>query len=769
MTDRLSLTVPGLHAPAEIVIDRWGIPHIRATTRHDVFFAQGFAVARDRLWQLDLWRKRGLGKLAEDFGPGFLAEDRASRLFLYRGDMQAEWAAYGTQEAHTITDAFVQGINAWIAQTVADPSLLAPEFGAMGTQPARWAPEDVVRIRGHGLVRNVLSEVARVQILARADDATELVRRSLEPDWTATVPDGLNIADIPANVLDVFKLATVRLDFAEARLAADLADAWKWIGVTELGDVYEQGSNNWAVAGSRTDTGRPILGSDPHRAHALPSLRMIVHLTGPGIDVIGAGEPALPGISIGHNDYCAFALTIFPMDQEDLYVYETDPANPDRYRYGHGWEDMRVVTEAIAVFGNDPQSVMMKFTRHGPVVHEDLARNRAYAIRSVWFSPGASAYLTSISYMEAGSLADFERSLHGWSTPSVNQVYADRDGNIAGYAAGRAPNRPNWDGLLPVPGDGRYEWDGFVKFTDLPRSINPARGFVATANEMNLPADYPYQTHKLGFEWAERSRTTRIHEVLDSQPKHTLADSQALQTDDVSIPARRISPLLGTLKAVGDAAIGLALLSGWDFRLGRGSAAAALFEVWWAKHLKPAMLDLVAQDKIVRALLIPGDIETLLDMLERNDPRIPDRDRLLMRTIGTAMAECRKLMGDDVATWQWGKLHHGFFEHPLARITPTLHSVGPVAKGGSGSTPMAAGYRPSDFRVTTGASFRMVVDVGNWDASVCINAPGQSGDPRSSHYGDLAPIWGAGDYVPMLFSAAAIDAAAELVIGLVPG
>ena len=647
--------------------------------------------------------------------------------------------------------------------------MLPPEFAATDTKPARWAPEDVVRIRGHGLVRNVLSEVARAQILACADEATDLVRRSLEPAWTAQVPDGLNVADIPGNVLDVFKLATVRLDFSPERLAAPLEDAWKWTGVTDLGDVYEQGSNNWAVSGSRTATGRPILASDPHRAHALPSLRMIIHLTGPGIDVIGAGEPALPGISIGHNDYCAFSLTIFPMDQEDLYVYETDPANPDRYRYGEGWDDMRIVTETIPLRGHDSQSVTLKFTRHGPVVHEDSARNRAYAVRSVWFSAGASAYLTSIAYMEAGSLTEFERSLQSWSTPSVNQVYADRDGNIAWYAAGRVPNRPNWDGLLPVPGDGRYEWDGFVTFADLPRSINPARGFVATANEMNLPTDYPYRDNKLGFEWAERSRTTRIHAMLDGQPAHTLAQSQALQTDDYSIPASRIAPLLPVPPATGDAAIGLALLVAWDCHLARESAAAALFEVWWTKHLKPAMLDLVAKDKIVRALLVPGDIETLLAMLEHNDKRIPDRDALMLRTLANAMAECRARMGADITTWQWGRLHHGFFAHPLARITPTLHSVGPVPKGGSGSTPMAAGYRVSDFRVTTGASFRMVVDVGNWDASMCINAPGQSGDPRSTHYGDLAPIWAAGEYVPMLFSAAAVDAAAELVVALKPG
>ena len=766
--ERVEMKVPGLQLPAEIVLDRWGIPHVRAGTRRDVFFVQGFAVARERLWQLDLWRKRGLGKLAADFGPGFLAEDRASRLFLYRGDMQAEWAAYGTQEAQTITDAFVSGINAWIARTEADPALLPPEFAAMGTLPERWAAEDVVRIRSHGLVRNVLSEVARARIMARADLTMDLARRSIEPPWNVQIPDGLNAASIPDNVLDVFKLATVRLDFSPARMAATLEDAGKWTGVTDLGDVYEQGSNNWAVAGSRTASGRPILASDPHRAHALPSLRMIMHLTGPGIDVIGAGEPALPGISIGHNDFCAFSLTIFPMDQEDLYIYETDPANPDRYRYKDAWEEMVLVADSIAVRGAAAQTVTLKFTRHGPVIFEDATAHRAYAVRSVWSSAGAAAYFSSIAYMEAGSLAEYERSLAGWVAPSVNHVYADRDGNIAWYAAGRAPIRPNWDGLLPVPGDGRYEWNGFVPFAELPRAINPARGFVATANEMNLPDEYPYRLNKLGFEWAERSRTTRIHAVLDGQDAHTLAASQALQTDAFSIPAQRLLALLRPMLATGDAAIGQALLTGWNLHLTRESAGAALFELWWTKHLKPALLDLLAPDKIVRALLVPGDVETLLAMLETSDPRIPDRDGLMLATLAAAVADGRARLGENIADWKWGSLHHGYFEHPLARVTPTLHSVGPLPKGGSGSTPMAAGYRVSDFRVTSGASFRMVVDVGNWDASMCINAPGQRGDPRSPHYSDLAPLWAAGEYVPMVFSRGAVDAAAELMIGLVP-
>ncbi len=765
----IDLHLQGLQQPAEIVMDRWGIPHIRAATTHDVFFAQGLAAARERLWQLDMWRKRGLGRLAADFGPGFLAQDRAARLFLYRGDMAAEWASYGTPEARAITEAFTAGINAWIARCAAQPDLLPPEFAAMATAPEPWSAEDVLRIRSHGLVRNVLSEVTRAQVMAKGGLETDLARRSIEPPWEPILPEGLDLASIPAAVLDVFKLASGRLDFSHGRMTATLDDAWRWTRVDDLGDVYIQGSNNWAVAPARTETGRPVLASDPHRAHALPSLRWLVHLTGPGLDAIGAGEPAMPGVSIGHNQDCAFSLTIFPMDQEDLYVYETNPENPLEYRYGEGWEAMREQRDTIAVRDHPDQEVTLRFTRHGPVVFEDASALRAYAIRSVWFEPGASAYLSSLGYMAATNLADYEKALHGWATPSVNHVYADTSGNIAWYAAGRAPIRPNWDGLLPVPGDGRYEWAGFHDFSVLPRSINPARGFVATANEMNLPADYDYKSTRLGFEWAERSRTDRIHEVLDTQPAHTLADSMALQTDDVSIPARRLRALLAGLTGEADTADALALLAGWDGRLSRDSAAAAVFEVWWTKCLKPTLLDLVAPDPDIRPLMVPGDVETLLAMLENGDARIPDRGALLLATLGKAMVELRLRLGQEPSGWSWGALHHGYFEHPLADLLPEMKSVGRLPKGGSGSTPMAATYRASDFRVTSGASFRMVTDVGNWDASMCINAPGQSGDPRSPHYSDLAPKWAAGEYVPLLYSKAAVDAAAELVIRLIPG
>jgi penicillin amidase len=757
---RTQFEVAGLEQSAEIVVDRWGIPHLRAFSRHDLFFVQGFNAGRDRLWQLDIWRKRGLGLLAADFGPGFLAQDRAARLFLYRGDMDAEWAAYGTTEARSITEAFVAGLNAWIGLTETDPTLLPPEFATIGNRPQRWDAADVVRIRSHALVRNVLSEAARAQVLARSDERTDAARKQIEPPWKTIIPEGLDLSCITSDVLDVFRLATASLDVSPERLAAPLADAHRWTKVTELGDVYAEGSNNWVVAAERTGTGRPILASDPHRAHALPSLRYLVHLTAPGIDLIGAGEPALPGISLGHNGHAAFSLTIFPMDQEDLYVYETHPHDPEQYRYGEGWEAMRLVTETIAVKGAPDHVVTLKFTRHGPVVNEKPASHRAFAIRSVWFEPGSSAYFASLACMEMRTPASFQAALAKWVAPSVNQLYADVDGNIAWFAAGYAPIRTNWDGLLPVPGDGRYEWAGYHTQIDLPSSINPARGFFATANEMNLPADFPIDQRRIGFEWSEHSRTDRIHEVLDRQNRHTLEDAMALQTDDLSIPARRIRALLTDIP-------GAALLTAWDCRLSRLSAAAALFEVWWTKHLKPALLARIAPDPAVRALLVPADHETLLALLETPDERLPDRDAVLATTLRVAQADCRERMGDDPGFWSWGSLHHGFFPHKLARISATLPSVGPLAKGGSGSTVMNASYR-GDFRVTAGASFRMVLDVGEWDNSRCINAPGQSGEPASPHYDDLAPLWAAGEYVPLLYSRGAVDAAAEHVISLTP-
>jgi penicillin amidase len=779
--DAQTHVLEGLKQPAEIAVDRWGIPHIAAKSLSDLFLAQGFNAARDRLWQIDLWRKRGLGLLSADFGSGFLAQDRAARLFLFRGDMEREWAAYGSADMREICEAFTGGINAYVALTECKPEMLPPEFVALGTRPSRWRPEDVVRIRSHGLTRNAISEVLRANVLSRADEATDLLRANLDPPTTAKRSEGVDLATIKVEALDIFKLALAGVTFTKERLAATLAEAERWSKVNELGEVVEDisatGSNNWAIHGSRTASGRPIVANDPHRAHAVPSLRYLVHLQSPGFDGIGAGEPAVPGISIGHNGTIAFGLTIFCADQEDVYVYETQAGAPDRYRHDGGFAAMRVVEETIEVKGAPDQKLVLKFTRHGPVIHEDAESRLAVAVRSVWQEPGAGAYLASLAAMRATNFGEFREACAHWGAPSVNMVYGDVEGNIGWLPAGKMPRRPNWNGLLPMAGDGRHEWNGFIPAGELPVRFNPKEGFVATANQMNLPADWPHAKLPVGHEWSERSRATRIHEVLEAMSGDSVASSCALQTDVTSMPARRLTRLLAPLgEGEGDTLLPLSLLRAWNCALEAESAAAALFEVWWMRHLRPRLLTKLARDSALAKLLAPGDIDGMLDALEKPDARFGaeprrERDALLADTLGKAVAECRERLGPDPARWRWGALHHGFFEHALsilaAPAAPRM-DVGPLPKGGSGSTPMHTGYRPSDFRITHGASVRLVMDVGEWDNSVCINAPGQSGDPRSPHYGDLAPAWAKGEYVPMLYSAARVEPEITQRIKLVP-
>jgi penicillin amidase len=771
-----TIRLPGLGAPGRITVDRWGIPHIEAQTRDDLFFLQGFNAARDRLWQIDLWRKRGLGRLAGDFGPGYLEQDAAARMFLYRGDMAAEWASYGF-EAKAICEAFVAGINAYVALTEREPERLPPEFDLMGTRPALWSAEDVVRIRSHGLTRNALSEVARLAVLGKADHPTDLLRRHLEPPRT---PEPAVPWDaIPLEALDPFKLAQAPVSFPPARVAASRSEAARWRKVDDLGEVYAdpalEGSNNWAVSGARTPSGKPIMGSDPHRAHALPSLRYIVHLSMPGVSVIGGGEPCVPGVSLGHNGIAAFSLTIFGADQEDVYLVDTDPSDETRYRFRDAWAAMTVVEERIPVRGGDDEIRRLAFTRHGPVMWRDGANHRAVAIRSAWFEPGAAPYLQSLSMMGATTLGAFTASARRWGTPSVNLVYADTTGTIAWTPAGYMPVRRGWDGLLPVPGDGRFEWDGLLDQSKLPLVVDPPSGYVHSANEMNLPADWPHAERPVGFEWTEGSRAKRIADVLAVPGLHDVAASCALQTDSLSRPARRMSRLIARLIPVdADALRGLELLWRWDHRLDAGSAPAALFEVWWTTHLKPAVMARLAPDRKVRALLAPGDVEGLLRVLERPDRRFgdnpnADRDAVLLTTLGNAVRDLDTRLGPDETRWAWGLLHHGAFDHPLDAFAKAPRwNVGPLPKGGSASTPMHAGYRASDYRVMQGASFRMVVDLGDLDASRTINAPGQSGDPRSPHYADLAPLWAKGEYVPLLYTPAAIADAAETVLELVP-
>lgn len=339
-----TVQVRGLRQPADILIDRWGVPHIYAASADDAFFVQGFNAARDRLFQIDLWRRRGLGELAEVLGPSYAEQDKAARLFLYRGNMKEEWAAYGP-EAQRVATRFVAGVNSYIDWITSPPNQMPIEFRLLGYAPSKWQPNDVVRIRSHGLTRNLASEVSRANTVCKTARENglnyDVVRVGLQPAWETRIPDGLNPC-LPADLLRTFTLATQSVRLTHEAVRTGGAESSGIIrSREEAPGEFADGSNNWAIAPAKSATGRAILANDPHRAYTTPSLRYIAHVSAPGLNIIGAGEPALPGIAIGHNGTIAFGLTIFNIDQEDLYVYELNPSNTRQYRYKGGWEEMR--------------------------------------------------------------------------------------------------------------------------------------------------------------------------------------------------------------------------------------------------------------------------------------------------------------------------------------------------------------------------------------------------------------------------------------------
>ncbi|RZS32685.1 penicillin amidase [Herbihabitans rhizosphaerae] len=746
--------VSGLSAPVGMVVDRWGVPHIYATNTQDLYLAQGFNAARDRLFQIDLWRRRGLGELSSVLGEKYVAQDRATRMFLYRGDMRAEWESYGP-EAQKAATAFASGINAYLDWLSSNPRAIPEEFTKLGYSPARWRPEDVVRIRSHGLSKNVQGEVARARVVCAVGgvEADRFLYR-LRPEHTTSVPAGLDPCAVPADVLATYQLATQSVTFANGQLRTEPA--------AEV--PSSEGSNNWAVAPDRTATGRPILANDPHRALGAPSLRYITHLSAPGLDVIGAGEPALPGISIGHNGTAAFGLTIFGVDQEDMYVYDLDPADHGRYRYQDGWERIRTVAEDVPVAGQAPRRVELPFTRHGPVISVDPVRHKAYALRTAWLEPGTSPYFGSMKFLRAKNWEQFTEAMRRWGGPAENQVYADTSGDIGWVPGGMAPRRSGFDGLLPVPGDGRFEWRGFHDGAELPREHNPARGFVASANEFNMPPGHPV---KVGYDtWTAPYRKQRIDEVLSANSRSTVKDSATLQGDTVSLLAKGVVDVLRGIGDTPETAEALRLLRGYDGDVRVDSAAAALFETWFLRHLGPAFVNTVLPPDAAKAVFMP-DATIVLEALQKPTMWLgPDgvavRDRLVHSSLAAAFAEVRQRLGADVGAWRWGSLQKAAFSHPLGL------GVGPVERGGSWHTVNAASTNPYTYGVTGGASFKMVLDVGDWDKSVAINAPGQSGVRGSAHYDDLLPLWQKDSHFPLVYSRAEVERNAAHRILLVP-
>ncbi len=747
--------VAGVSAPVEIVTDTNGIPHITAASIEDAFFGQGYAAATARLWQMDIGRRRMLGRLAASLGSAFVPYDKAARTLLFRGDLTAEWGLYDPR-VKGIAQAWVRGINARIAEVLAAPALLPPEFRALAMQPEPWEAEDLLRMRGTG--PNVRGELRRVRLACRGHLSADALMQKLEPDWTPSVPQGLDPCRLPADALALYELFTAPLPFSRAVRHAGLDDI-----------DARNGSNAWVIAPSMSSTGRAILANDPHLAFSVPGPRFITHLRAPGLDAIGAGPASRPGFQFGHNDRIAFGRTDFQIDQEDLFLLTLNAAATE-YRTATGWRAITRVREIIAVRGGEAVPIEIGLTPDGPIIHE--APGQAIALRSVFLDPGGAVALEYVPVILARDWPEYRKALDTavWGS---NYMYADVDGNIGWQAAGRVPIRPRHDGLLPVPAEGGYQWTGILTVADMPGEYNPPRGWIASANQMPFPAGYPYAIRKISFEWISDDRYRRIAEVLGGQTRHSLADSDALQQDVLSGRAARMLPLLDGLTAAGLEAE-LAMLRAWDRRMTAESPAAALYAFWLASLQGPVRQMLVPA--AARELVGTIHPQVLMDAMLAPDARfgaepVATRDAMVLAALRNAVASLTAARGPDPASWAWGTLHALDLHHPLAAQLPALPSPnvsGPVS-GGDGATVNARWWatiaRPA---VSGGALFRAVVDVGNWDASRAINAPGQSGIPGDPHYADLAAKWSAGETFPLAFGTAAIEAIAETRVRLEP-
>ena len=787
-----SVQMPGLSQPVEILRDRWGINHIYAQNEADLFFAQGYAAAKDRIFQFEVWRRQATGTVAEILGRRELLRDRGARLHMFRGDMDDELNRYHPR-GKAIIEAYVRGVNAYVGETERNPALLPMEFRMLGIKAGRWTPAVVIS-RHQALAGNVGEEVRSLRaIKATSIDQVRDLMNFQGGDPRFELDPAIDPRIFPDDVLATYSAFRESVQFRPE----DVAPEWRGTAPAVAGnqrppalsiapdpagpvdldaEPRDIGSNNWVVAGSRTFSTFPIMANDPHRVIAAPSLRYWAHLVAPGWDVIGGGEPILPGISIGHNEHGAWGLTIFGQDAEDLYVYDTNPANPNEYRYRGAWEAMRVIADTIPVKGGQPEAVELKYTRHGPVLHEDRANRKAYALRAGWLEPGGAPYLASLRMNQAKTWEEFRAATAFNNMPSENMVWVDRQGTIGWQAAGIQPIRRNWSGILPVPGDGRYEWDGFLPITSLPSEANPDRGFIATANNFLMPKDYPYKD-LLQVTWSDPFRASRIEEVLGSGRKFNVAEMVRLQNDDLSVGARALTPLLRHV-TLPNAASARArdLLTTWDFVLDKDSVPAGVYAMW-QRRLFANTRDVVIPAALRKALGGNfGSTKKLIDWLQSPDGRfgadpIAGRNAIVIKSMDEAVAELTKRFGPDMQAWKYGqeKYHHALLRHPLSdavnAATRAKLMVGPLPRGGDGMTVSATGNADNQ---GSGGSLKIIADAENWDNTVGLNTPGQSGDPDNPHYRDLFQLWAQGQYFPVAYSRKKVDSVTESVTRLTP-
>ncbi len=733
--------LPGLHHPVTIHRDKWGIPHIQARHRHDLFFAQGVVHAQDRLWQMELNRRVARGTLSALFGPITLETDQFSRTLGFTRLAAATWDRLDNDIRADI-EAYTAGVNAYLQSGPPLPL----EFTLLRHEPAPWQPLDSVvygRLQMWAMTMGASGEPVHAELLQKlgAEKTAELLPH-YPPHNPVTLPP------------------------------RPPRPTWPPLSAPFLGkgshDGIGRGSNGWVIAPWRSQTGHAILCNDMHLPIGTPSIWYFVHLhSQDGWHVAGFSQPGLPYVLVGQNDFVAWGATLAYTDCEDYFIEQFHPMDATRYRFGNEWRKADIFEERIEVKGQKDHLERVVVTHHGPIVSSEkpeTADNPTALSLSSTALQTEAAFVGFVGLNRAKNWQEFVTAVSHIEAPPLNLLYADRQGNIGYYVSGHVPIRAKGDGLLPNPGwTGEDEWIGYIPFADMPHAYNPPQGYILSANHRITDHTYP---HYLGQTWRNGNRARRLEQLITAQKQVSPADCQRFQNDFTCLPALELIKKVAHLHPTNpDAQASLELLRGWDGWLGPESIPGAVYEVWLRRLaitiLTPHLGETFTHQYLglgPHPTLIPvNDFQgywpiTLLRLLENpHSALLPltQRDALLERCLAETTAELRTLSPSSPFP-PWGHLHRITFAHALGAQPPLdrIFNQGPFPIGGDGDTPAQTSTRanaPYDNNAIS-ISSRFIANLGDLNQTLAMIAPGQSGQLGSPHYGDLISPWLNGRY-----------------------
>lgn len=762
-----AIIASGLHSPVDVYRDDYGIPHIKAQDDHDLMFATGYVHAQDRLWQMDIARRAGEGRLSEVFGSATVEYDKLFRTLNLRGvaDKIMEKLhpdSWGMLEAYT------EGVNAFIDTHKGRYPI---EFDMLRYHPERWD------VRHSILVGRLIAwelNLAWWTDLTYGEISAKVPLEKLE-QIIPVFPDSVPVT-VPGGSQ---KKRSAQLDGPLSITGKEIADISplmkaavsyrEFFGLGPLGG----GSNGWVVSGSKSVSGKPLLANDPHLAMPAPSRWYEVHLTAPGWNVSGVTLPGAPIVIIGHNDHIAWGLTNAMIDDADFYVERVDTSkHPEHYLFEKTSLPFEEREERIMVGSSDSLVINVRSTRHGPVVndvhpmhkHTDKDSTTHHTpVTMRWTGLDVSDEMYGFYQMNrAANSAAFERGLKEIAVPGQSVVYADVQGNIGYWTTGHIPIRGKQNAMLPLPGwTGDAEWKGFVPFDELPRLFNPPNGIIACANQKIADKSFPYYISTL---WEPPSRIQRINQLLASADQFTPEDFKQFQHDEVSMYAREVTGVLrhayDSIKVEDpDLATALAYLKNWDFKFAQSDVATAIFSSFMVHLLHNTFEDEMGSDLFRDFVFFDAIPYRVIDQLLSQEnsswfddvrtPQVESKNDILRKSLSDALDELRQSLGHELKTWRWGVLHTVTFNHPFGKVKPLdrVFNIGPFPIDGGSTTVAKTEFRIANpYSVEVGPTLRQVIDMAEPLESDIVITSGESGQPLFKHYSDQTPLWLTGGY-----------------------